>query len=159
MSKMIKLTDEVGSLLEEWAAKDSVSLAGEVRLLLDYRKRADGVTALEIKIDKIQSMLEDTLVDRIDAHKTRDPINEKVYIEWDIVQELFYEFLDEKSTEWRPGVYNEVSNLDDELNCYTQDGYLCVDDYYGKTHQLVQVTPRVDQFLAEKIEGRIKNVA
>lgn len=146
MSKLIKLTDEVGSLLEEWAAKDSVSLAGEVRLLLDYRKRADGVTALEIKIDKIQSMLEDTLVDRIEAHKTGGP-SEKVYIKWDVARELLYEFLDGDSTEWRPNVYNVLQDTDDVLNCYTQDGYLCVDDHYGKQHLLVQVTQRIQEFL------------
>ena len=37
MSKLVRLTDEVGSLLEERAKKDNASLAGEIKLLLTAR--------------------------------------------------------------------------------------------------------------------------
>lgn len=107
---------------------------------------------LDKKFDELKSLIEDTTVDRV-AGGRRAP-SEKVYVPWDVARELFYEFLDEHSTEWRPGIYNEIQSLDNDLNCYIQDGYICVDDPYGKQHLLVQVSPRVEEFL-KKVESSI----
>lgn len=157
MSKLIKLTDAVGEALAKMAAEDNLSMAGEVAKLLATAELPPSpvdTSYFDKKFNELKSLIEDTLVDRIDTHK-KDPLNEKVYVEWDIARELLYDFLDEKATEWRPGVYSALQSSDAELNCYIQDGYLCTDDHYGKQHLMVQVSPRVDQFLANKIEEKI----
>ena len=165
MPKQIKLTDRVAEKLAQRAKEDNLSLAGEVDKLLSVDVRpaeySDNfvfgkLEYLENYIDKkfseLKSLIEDTTVDRVAGG--RAPREEKVYIEWDVARELFYEFLDENSTEWRPGVFNEIQSLDNDLSCYIQDGYICVDDHYGKQHLLVQVSPRVNEFL-KKVESSI----
>ena len=164
---MIRVSDYAERLIKEQANGRTISATVEALLAgggdssqlasiiekLDYLEQY-----VDRRFTKIESMLDDTLVDRINAHKTRDPLNERVYVEWGVARELLYDFLDEKATEWRPGVYSALQSSDAELNCYIQDGYLCTDDHYGKQHLMVQVSPRVDQFLANKIEENI-NVA
>ena len=163
---MIRVSDQVESRLKEVA--DGRSMNATIEKMLAYCSSPDGfcptpqadtsyepylLEQMNKRFDKIESMLDDTLVDRIEAHKTGGR-GEKVYIPWEVARELFYEFLDEKSTEWRPNVYNILQDTDDALNCYIQDGYICVDDHYGKQHLLVQVSPRVEEFL-KKVEPSI----
>lgn len=109
---------------------------------------------LDKKFDELKTLIENTTVDRVAGLKVVSPGTSKVYVPWDVARELFYEFLDEKSTEWRPNVYNILQDTDETLNCYIQDGYICVDDHYGKQHLLVQVSPRVEEFL-KKVEPSI----
>lgn len=167
MSKMIKLTDEIGGLLEKQAAKDHLSMAGEVAKLLsagsgDLSSVIGKLDYLENHIDKkfseLKALIEDTAVDRVDGGGRGVP---RIDIEWEIVQELIFEFLDEHSSEWLPGVYQAVHNMDDTpAACYTEDGFLWFEQpITGQKAKVLEVSPRVDQFLAEKIEGRIRNVA
>lgn len=156
---MIRVSDHAERLIKEQANGRTISATVEALLAgggrnLDKEYFDNKFREQQAAIREMRALIEDTLVDRIDAHK-KDPLNEKVYIEWDIARELLYDFLDEKATEWRPGVYSALQSSDAELNCYTQNGYLCTDDHYGKQHLMVQVSPRVDQFLANKIEEKI----
>lgn len=160
MPKQIKLTDKVAEELARRAEEDNLSMAGEVAKLLSTEGGGENSDAIigkldylenyiDKKFDELKSLIEDTTVDRVAGSRGRAP-GEKVYIRWDVIKELFYEVLDEKATEWRPGVYDEVQNLNDDLSCYVQDGYICVDDHYGKQHLLVQVSPRLKEFLTGK---------
>lgn len=142
---MIRVSDHAEQIIKEKA--NGRTITATVDALLE----GGGVSTeyFDKKFDELKSLIEDTTVDRVAGSGGRAR-GEKVYIPWEATRELFYEFLDEKATEWRPGVYDEVQNLNDDLSCYVQDGYICVDDHYGKQHLLVQVSPRLKEFLNNK---------
>lgn len=164
---MIRVSDQVETRLKEVA--DGRSMNATIEKMLAYCSSPDGfcptpqadtsyepylLEQMNKRFDELKSLIEDTTVDRVAGPKVVAPGTSKVYVPWDVARELFYEFLDEKSTEWRPNVYNILQDTDDALNCYIQDGYICVDDHYGKQHLLVQVSPRVEEFL-KKVEPSI----
>lgn len=166
---MIRVSDQVESRLKEVA--DGRSMNATIEKMLAYCSSPDGFCPvreargdfgkmeylggyIDKKFEELKALIVDTTVDRVAGLKVVSPGTSKVYVPWNVARELFYEFLDEKSTEWRPNVYNILQDTDENLNCYIQDGYICVDDHYGKQHLLVQVSPRVEEFL-KKVEPSI----
>ena len=120
---------------------------------------------LDKRFDKLEALIEDTTVDRVANSGGRvDPAVKQALarqdIEWPIVQELIYDFLDEKSPEWFPGAYQGIHNMDVDVDCYIKDGILYFEvPTVGTYWPVLHISPRIDQFLSEKIEGRIHNVA
>lgn len=151
MSKLVKVTDEVGAVLEERAQKDGVSLAGEIKLLLDGKddmnisRRLDNMaTYLDGKFKHLESLIEDTTIERIDRPRR----GERIPIEYDKVWNLFFEILDDDDKAWFPYMSDAAHNSDclDEGHFFLENGVLISDDMFGKK-QWVRVSEEMEKFL------------
>lgn len=151
MPKMIKLTDEVGDRLSDWAEKDSLTITGEIKKLMDERRERDAFACIELRLDKIQSLIEDTAVDRLDgkvAAKTSS--SSTVYLEWSDVREMMFDYA--VDGDWvcvaaRSGM--EDSNISDEAQWFVQNGYV-VGEFYGEKQAYLKLTPHIIDFLKGK---------
>lgn len=162
MSKLIKLTDDIGSLLEERARKDGVSLAGEVKLLLDGKddtaigQRLDKMAQyLKERFDKLEKSIADTTVDRLErssAPSVKKP-NKEGGVEWAQMQYLIYT-MDENSSEWLMSP-SEVEALKEgepaDFTYFVEDDIIYRKDSM-KSYPLMMVSPWVKQALEE---GRV----
>lgn len=181
---MIRVSDEVEGRLK--AVADGRSMNSVIEKMLAYCSSPDGFCSapqadvsyepylleqINKRFDELKALIEDTTVDRLSNRLSgrnssashQDPIVKQALlrtdIDWYIVQELVFEFLDEKAPEWFPGMAKAVHNMDDDVNCFTKDEVLYFENSItGSVWPVLHVSPRVDKFLAEKIEGGI-NVA
>ena len=157
MAKMIKLTDEVGGLLEKRAAEDHLSMAGEVAKLLSgggdsVSGRLDNLgTYLEKKFDELKALIEDTTVDRVAGRAV--PTNHTLVppeISWPVAQEMFFDVAADEDFV-AAGVKKALEdspNLD-EATFYIKDGII-YSMFYGTERPLVKLTPHIEGFLSEK---------
>ena len=166
MAKMVKLTDEVGALLEKWAEKDDTSLAGEIKMLLDMREGKGATDSISARLDKMATYLEKKFVDleaaldgavlsnspRSGSYTSRSHSNPNnangVYVPWEVIQPLMFDELYEGS-EWLPGAEEAARSSDnlDMCSFFVRDGLIVSDDMWGKTSWL-QVSTRVKEYLA-----------
>lgn len=158
MAKMVKLTDEVGSLLEKWAEEDSTSLAGEIKMLLDMREGKGVADSISARLDKMAIYLEKRFED-LEAtilaesasysYKPKSPKSKTTkVIPWPIVQDLMFDVLPDGAEEWLPGM-EEAARASDNLDMGTfliEDNVLISNDAWGKA-QWLKVTPRVENYL------------
>lgn len=163
MAKMVKLTDEVGSLLEKWAGEDDTSLAGEIKMLLDMRegkgvadeisKRLDKMAVyLEKKFDDLEAALDGAVLSNSScssrsASRSNPRTANGVYVPWEVMQPLMFDELYQGS-EWLPGAEEAARSSDnlDMCSFFVRDGLIVSDDAWGKTSWL-QVSPRVRDYL------------
>ena len=164
MPKQIKLTDRVAEELARRAKEDNLSLAGEVAKLLsvdvgqpvEYRDNfvfgkleyLEGY--LDKRLSKIESLIEDTTVDRVNNGgpiRSVAPGTVKVYVPWDTARELFFEFLPDDAPEYIGSASEVIHQADDEFPVYIQEDRLWTEDYYGTKTPILNISPRVKQFL------------
>lgn len=109
---------------------------------------------LDKKFDELKALIEDTTIDRL-ATRTRgarrDP-SLKTYVDWEIMQDILFDFLDEGAPEWvnksaYEGVH-ESSDLD-TAKFLVQDDCIYIESTYSKA-AILNLTPRLKQYLAEK---------
>lgn len=164
MPKQIKLTDRVAEELARRAKEDNLSLAGEVAKLLsvdvgrpaEYRDNfvfgkleyLEGY--LDKRLSKIESLIEDTTVDRVNNGgpiKSVAPGTVKVYVPWEVARELFFEFLPDDAPEYIGSASEVIHQADDEFPVFIQDDRLWTEDFYGAKSPILNISPRVQQFL------------
>lgn len=165
MPKQIKLTDRVAAKLEERAKADGLSLAGEVdKLLTEVAIEGGGGTLdsvvgrldylegyLDKRLSKLESLIEDTTVDRVSNSGGRVYRQARTPIDWEVTKEIFYALLRDGGPEWvSESIRSAIGNLNDPLDCYVEDNYFCSDDAYGTKRKILNVTPRLREFLASK---------
>lgn len=155
MSKLVKLTDEIGTLLQERAKKDNTSLAGEIKLLLDGKddnninQRLDKMAAwLDSQFASLKTAIEDTVVDRLvtpSRHSTLLPLK------WDgCLQEVYFDFPDDDPC-WPPKVkeaWGESDTLDQAE--FASDGNFIYDVTGGDRMAVLNITPALRSYLKEK---------
>lgn len=162
MAKMVKITDEVGSLLEKWAEKDDTSLAGEIKMLLDMREGKGVNDSISARLDKMGAYLEKKFVDLEAAldgavlsnssnssYSSSNPRNANgVYVPWEVLQPLMFDEL-YGGDEWLPGAEEAARSSDylDMCSFFVRDGLIVSDDAWGKTSWL-RVSPRVEEYLS-----------
>lgn len=168
MPKQIKLTDRVAEKLAQRAEEDNLSLAGEVGKLLEGGggENSSAINTIIGKLDylegyldkrlsKIESLVEDTAVDRVDNGGPRNSScssyqsNVKVYVPWDTARELLYEFLPEDAPEFIGNASEAIRQADYDFPVFIQDNRLWTEDFYGAKSPILNVSPRVTQFLKE----------
>lgn len=162
---MIRVSEEVEKQLK--ALADGRSMSATVEMLIKGAgNTADNMFSLtkefmghvDEKFDELKSLIEDTMVDRVDSGGPRKQPQEFVSLEWPDVQELLYEKMKESDPEWFPGAYKGVTEeMQGDPICFSKDGVLYV-SLSGSDIPVLKITPRVDAMLAEIIEGNI-NVA
>ena len=164
MPKQIKLTDRVAEELARRAKEDNLSLAGEVAKLLsvdvgqpvEYRDNfvfgkleyLEGY--LDKRLSKIESLIEDTTVDRVSnvgPIRSAAPGTVKVYVPWVVARELFFEFLPDDAPEYIGSASEALHQANDEFPVFIVDGRLWTEDYYGTKTPILNISPRVQQFL------------
>lgn len=154
MPKMVKLTDEVGSLLEERAKQDGTTIAGEIKLLLDGRDSS----TLDRRLDKMARWLDKKFADleaALDGAVLTQPVKtnrvKQNAIEWPVVQELMFTVLPEGDSAWLPGKEEAArASSDMDFGMYYTDGEkVYSDDMWGHTDWL-KCTPTVLAFLTSK---------
>lgn len=153
MSKLIKLSDAVGEALAQRAAEDNLSMAGEVAKLLSTSELPPSpvdTSYFDKKFDELKTLIEDTTVDRVNNGgpiKTVAPGSVKVYVPWDAARELLYEFLPEDAPEFIGNASEQIRQADDEYPVFIQEDRLWTEDYYGTKSPILNISPRVEQFL------------
>lgn len=156
MAKLVKLTDEIGAILQERADKDNVSLAGEIKLLLDGKddnninQRLDRLGAyLEKKFTELKESIEDTTIDRLDGGRKKSkttPLN----LEWSDIQTLLYDIATEKDYVTKSD-YDEMHQSDcaDSFQWYIEGGQVW-GDFFGEKKPYLNISPNIKTFLTSK---------
>lgn len=151
MSKLIKLSDTVGEALAKRAAEDNLSMAGEVAKLLSTSELPPhpvDTSYFDKKFDELKSLIEDTTVDRASGGPRNYVSGSvKVYVPWDTARELLYEFLPDDAPEYIGSASEVIHQADDEFPVYIQDDKLWTEDFYGTKSPILDISPRVQQFL------------
>lgn len=161
MPKQIKLTDRVAEKLAQRAEEDNLSLAGEVSKLLEGGggENNSAITSIIGKLDylegyldkrlsKLESLIEDTTIDRVDnAGPRKSYSNVKVYVPWDTAHELLYEFLPEDAPEFIGNASEQIRQADYEFPVFIVENRLWTEDAYGTKSPILNITPRVAQHL------------
>ena len=162
---MIRVSDEVERQLKEMADGRSMSATVEMLIKATTMKADEmfgggggelvaafaGVVNENIdrKFNELKSLIEDTTVDRV-AGVRKGP-KTSVYLDWLVVKELFYDFLDESSPEWTCKAAYEGAAEGSDLDCrnWKTDGTLIFDEGQVRV-DWVKITPRVKEFLVSK---------
>lgn len=163
MAKMVKLTDEVGSLLEERAQQDGTTIAGEIKLLLDGKDNS----SLDRRLDKMARWLEKRF-DDLEAAMTLSSLSslssasstykaarraQKVELPWPLVQDIMFEVA---TDEWLPG--REAAARSSDMLCdgtfFTDGEVLYSDDAYGKQDWL-KVSPKIQKYIDENLAQNV----
>ena len=161
MAKMVKLTDEVGSLLEKWAEKDDTSLAGEIKMLLDMREGKGVNDSISARLDKMGAYLEKKFVDLEAAldgavlsssYSSRSKSSNSSYgtpVDWETLRDMWLDFLPDGAEEWLPGMEEAFRKSDSpEMGeYYIKDGLIVSNDMWGKASWM-KVSPRVKEYLS-----------
>lgn len=164
---MIRVSDHAEKIIKEQANGRTISATVDA-LIAGVIAGGGGSSSVISKLDylegyldkrlsKIESLIEDTMVDRIDGGPRKQP-DFPVSLAWPDVQELFYERMKEGDPEWFPGAYKGVTEeMHGDPSCFSKDGVLYI-NLSGSDIPVLKITPRVDAMLAEIIEGNV-NVA
>lgn len=157
MAKLVKLTDEIGAILQERADKDNVSLAGEIKLLLDGKddnninQRLDKLGAyLEKKFAELKESIEDTTIDRLDSRPRCKSKVTPLDWEWPDIQTLLYDIATEKDYVTKSD-YDEMheSSCADQFKWYIEEGQVW-GDFFGEKKPYLNITPIIKAFLTSK---------
>ena len=106
---------------------------------------------LDKKFDELKSLIEDTTVDRVAGPiKSAAPGTVKIYVPWDVARELFFEFLPDDAPEYIGSASEAIRQADDEFPVFIQDDKLWTEDFYGAKSPILNVSPRVKQFLESR---------
>lgn len=165
MPKQIKLTDRVAEKLAQRAEEDSLSLAGEVSKLLEGGESSVSTDSILGKLDylesyldkrlsKLESLIEDTAVDRVDngGPKSSYQSNVKVYVPWKEAHELLYELLPEDAPEFIGNASEAMRQANDEFPVFIMDGKLWTEDAYGTKSPILDISQRVEEMLVKLVE-------
>lgn len=140
------ITATVDAILAGSVAPDGTEMwkgqqASEDDALRDY---------LDKKFDELKSLIEDTTVDRVSNAgpiKSAAPGTVKIYVPWGVARELFFEFLPDDAPEYIGSASEVLHQADDEFPVYIQDDKLWTEDFYGAKSPILNISPRVKQFL------------
>lgn len=148
MSKMIKLTDEVGAELEKRAKKDNLSMAGEVAKLLS--SGSIDTSYFDEKFAHLESLITDNLVDVVAAGSSHSHLTDNEPLDWDVFRYIVFELCkDDYSPEWvSQSVHDAMDNLSDSIDTIVLDGYIWAVNDYGKS-KILKVSPRVEEAIRE----------
>lgn len=148
MSKMIKLTDEVGAELEKRAKKDNLSMAGEVAKLLS----SDSIDTsyFDEKFAHLETLITDNLVDVVAAGSSHSRLADNEPLDWNVFRYIVFELCkDDSSPEWvSQSVHDAMDNLSDSIDTIVLDGYIWAVNDYGKS-KLLKVSPRIEEAIRE----------
>lgn len=163
---MIRVSDEVEGRLKEVA--DGRSMNSVIEKMLAYCSSPDGfcpapqadgrgaaqyepylLEHLDERLDKLESLIEDTTVDRVAGGpiKSAAPGTVKIYVPWGAARELFFEFLPDDAPEYIGSASEVIHQADDEFPVFIQDDRLWTEDFYGAKSPILNISPRVKQFL------------
>lgn len=160
MAKMVKLTDEVGSLLEKWAEEDSTSLAGEIKMLLDMREGKGVADEISKRLDKMAVYLEKKFEDleatilAESAASSYTPSRKprtSIFLPWENCIQDIYDDFPEGSDVWLSGVREAWGEADsmDMASYFAKNGEIW-SNFYGHETPLLRVTPELSEYLKDK---------
>ena len=102
---------------------------------------------LDKKFDELKALIEDTTVDRVAGPKNFVSGSVKVYVPWEVARELFFEFLPDNAPEYIGPASEVIHQAEDEFPVFIQDDKLWTEDFYGAKSPILNISPRVQQFL------------
>lgn len=160
MSKLVKLTDKIGNELEKWAKEDGCTLAGEIKNLLDIRAGKgvyDGINSrldkmaeyLDKKFGHLESLIEDTTIDRLDRGRRK---SKTVVLDWEWpdIQTLLYDIATEKDYVTKSD-YDEMheSSCADSFKWYIEENQVW-GDFFGEKKPYLNISSDIANFLTSK---------
>lgn len=151
---MIRVSDDAEKKIKAMANGRTISatvdalLAGGQNLDKEYfdSKFREQQEALR----EMRALIEDTTVDRVNnvgPIKSAAPGTVKIYVPWDAARELFFEFLPDDAPEYIGSASEAIHQADDEFPVFIQDDKLWTEDFYGAKSPILNISPRVKQFL------------
>lgn len=160
MAKMVKLTDEVGSLLEKWAEEDSTSLAGEIKMLLDMREGKGVADEISKRLDKMGKWLEKRFEDleatilaesAASSYTPSRKSRTSNFLPWENCIQDIYDDFPASSDVWLSGVRGAWGEADsmDMASYFTKNGEIW-SNFYGHETPLLRITPELSEYLHEK---------
>ena len=163
MAKLIKVTDEVGELLSARAESDGVSLAGEIKLLLDGKDSIALTNTIDKRLDKMGKWLDKKFEDLEAAFNlavmssgsstsssASKLSRDRREIKWWAVQEVMFDVLVD-SDAWLAGKEEAARSSDNlDMGTFFSDGdVIYSDDAWGRCDWF-KVTPEVKQAFKER---------
>lgn len=153
---MIRVSDDAEKKIKAMANGRTISatvdslVAGEAANVDIQKWMEENFNSIHEELAKLKSLIEDTTVDRVDSggpRKSSYQSNVKVYVPWDAARELFFEFLPDDAPEYIGSASEAIHQADSEFPVYIQDDKLWTEDYYGTKSPILNISPRVKQFL------------
>ena len=158
---MIRVSDEVEEHLKQLS--DGRSMSATVEMLLraleniaaDESKKTNAgnwarlAQQMDARFDKLEQMILDTTIDRIDTPRGKGPVE----ISWGVMREVFFDFLKEHDQEWvADSVFVAIHEADaPEVSKYfAEDGHIYAQGPSGVKSVALVITPRLSSFLKEK---------
>lgn len=159
MAKLVKLTDEIGSLLEERAKNDGTTLAGEIKLLLDGKddsninQRLDKMARwLDEKFTDLEAALDGAVLSQSPARSSVTLYRKKepTELEWPLVQDLMFDILPDGDSAWLPGKERAARDSDNlSYDPFFTDGEVIYSEgMFGRVDWL-KVTPDILTYLKQ----------
>ena len=157
---MIRVSDHAEKIIKEQANGRTISATVDALIAgggensastdsvlgkLDYLE-----SYLDKRLSRLESLIEDTTVDRVNNVGPRNSSyqsNVKVYVPWDVARELFFEFLPDDAPEFIGNASEQIHQADNEFPVFIQDDKLWTEDAYGTKSPILNISPRVQQFL------------
>lgn len=158
---MIRVSDTVERRLKELA--DGRSMNAVIEKMLAYCSSPDGfcpvpregtytptfIERIIEKLDRLEELIKDTTIDRIDTPRGKGPVE----ISWEVMREVFFDFLREHDQEWvADSVFMAIHEADaPEVSKYfAEDGHIYAQGPSGVKSVALVITPRLSSFLKEK---------
>lgn len=161
---MIRVSDHAEKIIKEQANGRTISATVDA-LIAGGGENSSAINSIIGKLDylegyldkrlsKLESLIEDTTVDRVDnggprSSRSSYQSNVKIYVPWDAARELLYEFLPEGAPEFIGNASEAIRQADNEFPVFIQDDKLWTEDFYGAKSPILNISPRVTQFLKE----------
>lgn len=157
---MIRVSDHAEKIIKEQANGRTISATVDA-LIAGGGESSSAISSIIGKLDylegyldkrlsKLESLIEDTTVDRVDGPiLTATPGSVKVYVPWETAHELLYEFLPEDAPEFIGNASEAMRQADNEFPVFIIDNKLWTEDFYGTKSPILNISPRVTQFLKE----------
>lgn len=158
MSKMVKLSDEVGYSLSKRAEEDGLTMSGEVAKLLAVSEMPPHPTDLDYfdkKFKELKSLIEDNLVDVVAAGgrapRSSHPLG-KEWIHWDQMQYIIFTHDDDDPAWLVPeGAVFQFKNGDPTSYSYYIDDDTIYMENGGRPTPLLKVTPEIQKAIDDKL--------
>lgn len=147
---LIRVSDDAEKRIKEMTNGRTVTATVDALLAGggDFSNRLDKMaTYLEEKFSHLESLIEDTTVDRL-ARPTRPTRGVRVPVEWEVARGLFFEYLPDDAPEYATkNTRYEIGQADDEFPVFIEDDKLWSEDFYNHKQLILTISPRVKEYL------------
>lgn len=153
---LIRVSDDAEKKIKEAADASGSTITTTVDKMLqsnDIASRLDKMGKwLGKRFEDLEAALECAVLDsKSNSNIRKTSRSKETYLEWEVVQDIMFDYLPEGAEEWLPGREDAARSSDNlDMGTFFSDGEIIYsEDSWGHTDWL-RVSPRVNQYLKEK---------